>query len=48
MDPWNSPFSVKVVHNFLSNHYFDYFTKLINNRNFIPATQGVNQKQIFQ
>jgi hypothetical protein len=48
MDPWKSPFSVKVIHNFLSNHYFDFFTNLINNCTFIPATQGVNNKQIVQ
>ena len=48
MDSWKSPFSVKVIHNFLNNHYYDYFSKLINNRTFIPATQGVNKKQIVQ
>ncbi|MDA9216223.1 2OG-Fe(II) oxygenase [bacterium] len=48
MDSWKSPFSVKVINNFLNNHYNDYFSKLINNRTFIPATQGVNNKQIVQ
>ena len=48
MDSWKSPFIVKVILNFLNNHYYDYFSKLINNRTFIPATQGVNKKQIVQ
>ena len=48
MDKWNPPFSVKILHNFLNSHYYDFFNKLINERNFIPATQGVNNKQLVQ
>ena len=47
-DEWIAPFSVKIVHNFLDNKYYNFFDNIIKTSNFISATQGINGKQVVE
>ncbi|ADO67380.1 hypothetical protein crov346 [Cafeteria roenbergensis virus] len=47
-DSWKSPFSIKIIENFIDDKYFMFFNDLIKNKTFIPAVQGVNGKNVVQ
>ena len=47
-DPWISPYSIKIIDNFLDDEYYEFFKTMIENRNFVEATQGVGGKNIVQ
>lgn len=47
-DNYYPPFSMKIVNNFLEVKYYNYLLQLINSNTFLPATQGVNGKNIVQ
>ena len=47
-DEWIAPFSVKIVHNFLDDNYYNFFDNIIKTRNFSSAKQCVNGKQIVE
>ena len=48
VDNWKSPFSIKIMHDFLDEKYYCFMKKLIEKDKFYKATQGVNKKQIVQ
>ena len=48
MDTWVSPFSIKIVHNFLNDDQYSFLQNIIKNKDFIPACQGVGNKQVVQ
>ena len=48
MDNWISPFSIKIMHNFLNDDQYSFIQNLIKTKNFIPACQTVGKKNIVQ
>ena len=48
VDNWVSPFSIKIVHDFLDEKYYQFLDYLIKNKQFDAATQGVGNKQLVQ
>lgn len=47
-DTWVSPFTIKIIENFLDERYYSFIKNIIETRNFIPATQGVGGRNIVQ
>lgn len=47
-DPWVTPYSIKVVNNFLNDKYYSFLDEIIQNRSFYKATQGIGSNQIVQ
>lgn len=47
-DPWISPYSIKVMNNFLDQQYYSFLNNIIENKNFYKATQGIGNTQLVQ
>ena len=48
IDNWITPFSIKIVHDFLDEKYYTFMQNIIQTREFYKATQGVGNKQLVQ
>lgn len=47
-DPWNAPYSVKIIHNFLESKYEKYIYSLIESKKFHVATQSIGNNKTVQ
>ena len=45
-DPWVPPYSIKIMHDFLDNKYYNFLNDIIQNKDFYKARQGVGSNQI--
>lgn len=46
MDNYKPPYTIKIINNFLDEKYYNFLNKIIEEKKFYAATQGVNGKQI--
>ena len=46
IDNWVPPYSIKIMHDFLDNKYYNFLNDIIQNRQFYEACQSVNSKHI--
>ena len=47
-DPWITPYSIKIMDNFLDQEYYSFLNEIINNKHFYKATQGIGNSQLVQ
>ncbi len=47
-DPWISPYSIKVMNDFLDEKYYSFLNNIIENKQFYKATQGIGNSQLVQ
>jgi len=48
VDTWVAPYSIKIMDKFLDEKYYSFIQNMIQERNFVQATQGVGGKNIVQ